>query len=112
MGWYRSTAPSAMRPRVLAGTAVVTLLMASCGGGRGSTNADGDYEGVVARVWADGLRLDLDSGGDIRVDTWGVCGDETARHIRPGDRITVSASRDLFSRDAWQILDETGEPAC
>lgn len=91
---------------------VLLLGATACGGGRASTNADGDYTGTVTRVWADGLRLAVESGGDIRVDTWGVCGDGTARNISPGDRITVSASRDLFSRDAWRILDENGEPAC
>lgn len=96
----------------VAGAALAMLASTACSGGQASPNADGDYTGVVTRVWSDGLRLDVDSGGSIRVDTWEVCGDATPRHIDAGDRIAVSATRDIFSRDAWQILDADGEPAC
>lgn len=66
----------------------------------------------MTRVWSDGLRLDVDSGGSIRADTWEVCGDSTPQSIAVGDWIAVFASWGLFRRDAWQVLDAEGEPTC
>jgi preprotein translocase subunit YajC len=75
-------------------------------------DATGGFEGTVGRVWEDGLTLNLDDGGSMRVDTWDVCGDNTARNITAGDVITVYADRDLASYDAWRILDADGQPVC
>lgn len=48
----------------------------------------------------------------IRVDTWGVCGDDTRRHLSEGDQITVFGELDVITYDASEILDARGEPAC
>lgn len=97
------------------GGAVVILaaglvLFAGCAGSH-PRNADGAFEGTVASVRSDRLTLDL-VDGSVRIDTWSVCGDDTARHIAVGDEIVVFADRDLFSYEAWRILDEDGQPAC
>lgn len=76
------------------------------------SNTYGGFQGTVSRVWEDGLRLDLGNGESLRIDTWEVCGDNTARNIRVGDQITVFADRDFFSYEAWRILDANGEPVC
>ncbi len=79
---------------------------------KGQVNADGALEGTVARVWEDGMNLDIPDGNTVRIDTWSVCGDFTAANIAQGDTVQVWASRDLFSYEAWRILDSNGEPAC
>lgn len=97
----------------LCGRAVAAADESAPGAPRAQRNADdGAFVGTVGRVWSDGMRLDTDDGGSIRIDTWAVCGDNTARNIRMGDRVRVYASRSLFSYDAWRILDEEGQPAC
>lgn len=103
--------PPLQRRWPVAMASLAVLGLTACAGGA-DPNADGDFVGVVSRVWEDGLRLDVDSGGSIRVDTWNVCGDATARNISVGDRITVSAERDILNFDAFEILDEDGRPAC
>ena len=68
-------------------------------------------EGVVERVRSDALSLRV--GEDmIRVDTWAVCGDETARYISVGDQLTVFGNRDVITYYATRILDSNGEPVC
>lgn len=75
-------------------------------------NSNGAFEGVVTNVREDGLRLELSDGSSMRIDTWDVCGDNTARHISLGDQLIVEAERDGLGYDAIRILDATGEPAC
>lgn len=66
----------------------------------------------MARVWEDGVRLDVDGGRSVRVDTWDVCGDHTARNISVGDRVVVFADRDGFGYDATKIVDAAGNQPC
>ena len=74
-------------------------------------NAEGGIEGTVESTREDSLVLRV--GDDtIRVDTWGVCGDETRTHISVGDEITVFGSLDVVTYDATRILDAAGEPVC
>lgn len=87
-----------------------TILLVGCAGSH-PRNEDGAFEGTVTNVRSDRLTLEL-SDGSVRIDTWSVCGDHTARNISVGDEITVFADRDLFSYEAWRILDENGEAAC
>lgn len=73
---------------------------------------EGGIEGTVTRVRRDSMNLEVADGGNIRVDTWAACGDSTADNISVGDTVTVFASKDLFSYDAWRVLDENGDRAC
>lgn len=98
------------------GTGVAAVAQES-GDDEGDTRArrsadEGAFEGTVSRVWEDGLTLDVNGGGTITVDTWSVCGDNTARDINRGDALRVYASRDFGGYDAWQIVNEASEPAC
>lgn len=90
---------------------MATLLVAGCAS-RTPRNEDGAIVGTVTRVRRDSMNLDVEGGGNVRIDTWGVCGDSTADNISVGDTVTVFASKDLFSYDAWRILDENGDRAC
>lgn len=91
--------------------ALAALLLSGCTS-RTPRNAEGAIDGVVTRVGRDNMNIDVEGGGNIRIDTWGVCGDATNQNINVGDQVQVFASRDLFSYDAWRILDDAGEPAC
>lgn len=101
---------------VIATLAIVAVVIAGLlwwqsGVGRVPRNSDGAIEGSVTRVWQDKMRVET-SDGSVTIDTWAVCGDNTRQHISEGDTVQVYANRDLFSYDAWRILDEAGEPAC
>lgn len=91
---------------------VIGVLFVGCSSIMSSRSSVGGFEGSVGRVWADGLILDMDDGRSVLVDTWDVCGDNTARNINTGDRITVYANRDILSYEAWRILDADGQPLC
>ncbi|XPP25734.1 MAG: hypothetical protein ACNYNX_08805 [Leucobacter sp.] len=74
-------------------------------------NDEGGIEGTVESLREDSLVLRV--GEDtIRVDTWGVGGDDTRRHLSEGDQITVFGELDVITYDASEILDARGEPAC
>lgn len=74
-------------------------------------NEDGGIEGTVESTRRDSLVLRV--GEDtVRVDTWGVCGDDTSQHISAGDEITVFGSLDVITYDATRILNANGDPAC
>lgn len=101
--------------RLAAGFAVATLGLAMTGcvsGAKFQRDADGGFQGTVTSVGQDNLRMDVTGGGNMWVDTWAVCGDRTSQNISVGDDIIVFADRELFSYDAWRILDASGEPAC
>lgn len=90
---------------------MVALLMTGCAS-RTPRNEDGAIVGTVTRVGQDNMSVDVEGGSNVRIDTWGVCGDSTADNISVGDTVTIFASKDLFSYDAWRILNESGDPAC
>ena len=58
--------------------------------------------GTVERVWEDGFRLNTEEGS-VRVDSWDVYGDNTARKISKGDSITVNGEFDGGEFDAFSI---------
>ncbi|HZK06244.1 MAG TPA: hypothetical protein VFC82_10450 [Actinomycetaceae bacterium] len=96
----------------IAAVATAGLALAGCAGGaKFPRNEDGGFVGTVTSVGRDNLRMDVGEG-NMWVDTWAVCGDHTSQHISVGDEIVVFADRELFSYDAWRILDVAGEPAC
>lgn len=96
-------------PLIVAGALGLTACASS---GDVSPDADGNFVGVVTDVREDGLNMDVDSGGSMRVDTFAVCGDNTRQFISVGDRLTITADREAVDFDAITILDEAGEPAC
>lgn len=63
---------------------------------------DNSFSGTVERVWEDGFRLNT---GDrsVRVDSWDVYGDNTARNLSKGDRITVNGEFEGGKFDAFSI---------
>lgn len=67
--------------------------------------------GVVERVWEDGFRLRV---GDraITTDTWAVCGDFTARHVRVGDQLTVIGEFEGREFDVYGITHANGQQVC
>lgn len=91
---------------------VVGALALSACGNDVTADADGNYVGTVTQVREDSLSMDVDSGGSMRVDTFGVCGDATPNFISVGDRLTISANREAVGFDATAILNEDGQPAC
>lgn len=100
-------------PLAVGAIAAVALLSAGCAAGaKFPRNEDGGFAGTVTSVRQDSLRMQIGDSGEMLVDTWAVCGDDTARTISVGDEIVVFADRELFSYDAWRILDAAGEPAC
>jgi len=72
---------------------------------------DGDISGRVERVWEDGFRLN-NGTQTIKVDSYGVCGDNTARHINIGDLVNVTGEFDWGDFDAFSITTADGENVC
>lgn len=103
----RMSRPLRWAPLLLAGG----LALAGCTSDV-TPDADGNYVGVVTSVGEDTLQMDVDTGGNMRVDTFAVCGDATATFISVGDRLTVTATREAVDFDATAILNEDGQPAC
>jgi len=100
------------RVAALAVVAVMSLVVTGCvAGAKFPRNDEGGFEGTVTSVGQDNLRMDV-GDGNMWVDAWAVCGDNTSQNISVGDEILVFADRELFSYDAWRILDADGEPAC
>ncbi|QEO10334.1 hypothetical protein [Protaetiibacter larvae] len=103
---------SAQRVGAVVAVAVVSLLvLTGCSRPQFPRNEDGAFEGTVTSVREDGLDLRI-GDATMRVDTWAVCGDDTARHISVGDELVVFADRETFDYDAWRILTPDGDPAC
>lgn len=75
---------------------------------RGDTRS---LTGIVESVWEDGFRLRVDNRSII-TDTWGVCGDFTARHVRVGDRLTVVGEYEGREFDVLQITNANGQKIC
>ncbi|MEO1131782.1 MAG: hypothetical protein AAFX40_03650 [Cyanobacteria bacterium J06639_1] len=67
--------------------------------------------GDIARVWEDGFRL-VKTDRAIRVDTWEVCGDDTARHLAAGDRVVVTGEFERGEFDAIAVTSLDGTPKC
>ncbi|MDC0835824.1 hypothetical protein CKA32_004433 [Geitlerinema sp. FC II] len=63
--------------------------------------------GTVERVWEDGFRLEA-GDRNYRVDSWAVCGDNTASHLAPGDRVTVTGELEFREFDAYSIVKDDG----
>lgn len=60
--------------------------------------------GTVERVWEDGFRLNTGEERSVKVDSWDVYGDNTARNLSKGDRITVNGEFDGGEFDAFSII--------
>lgn len=74
-------------------------------------NQSTSFSGNVHRVWEDGFRLDT-SDRFITVDTYGVCGDNTTRHISADDQVTVTGEFDEGEFDAFSVTKADGTSVC
>ena len=71
----------------------------------------GSFSGTIERVWEDGFRLQSDNRA-ITVDSWDVCGDNTAGHLSAGDRVTVTGEFEGGEFDAFSITKADGAAVC
>jgi len=69
------------------------------------------FSGGIIRVWADGFRLNT-GNRSITVDSYDLCGDNTTRHIKVGDRATVSGEFEGREFDAFSITKANGKRVC
>jgi len=69
------------------------------------------FSGRVYRVWEDGFQL---NNGDrsITVDSYDICGDNTARYIKVGEQVTVTGEFEGGEFDAFSITKANGESVC
>lgn len=69
------------------------------------------FSGRVHRVWEDGFQL---SNGQhsIIVDSYDICGDNTARHITVGEQVTVTGEFEGGEFDAFSITKANGKSVC
>ncbi|TAE52784.1 MAG: hypothetical protein EAZ87_24575 [Nostocales cyanobacterium] len=93
---------------ILGVTSVAAALFSGVETVRGDTRS---LTGVVESVWEDGFRLRADNRSII-TDTWDVCGDFTARHVRVGDRLTVVGEYEGREFDVFQITNANGQQVC
>jgi hypothetical protein len=90
-----------------AGAFVVVSISSTASGGSEVT-----ITAPVLSVYEDGFRVADEKAQAVRVDAWGICGDQTREHIKRGDRITVTGDRDWRFVYATSIAREDGSPAC
>jgi hypothetical protein len=69
------------------------------------------FSGKVDQVWEDGFQLDSESRS-ITVDSYDLCGDSTARHIKVGEQVTVTGEFEGGEFDAFSITRANGESVC
>lgn len=98
------------------GFALFSVLGASIGLGLVTLAANAQrqqttFTGNVERVWEDGFRL---ATGDrtLTVDTWNLCGDNTAQHLTTGQPLTVEGEFDGGEFDAFTLTDAEGAAIC
>ncbi|QQE67442.1 hypothetical protein GFS31_41550 (plasmid) [Leptolyngbya sp. BL0902] len=73
--------------------------------------AQSTHTGIVERVWEDGFRLNTGER-TLRVDTWDVYGDNTARYVSVGDELTITGEFEGREFDAFTITGAAaGAPA-
>lgn len=71
----------------------------------------GQFTGNVERVWEDGFTLNAENRR-ITVDSWDVCGDNTARHVSVGDRLVVTGEFEGGEFDAFSIQNSNQNNVC
>lgn len=69
------------------------------------------FLGKVDQVWEDGFWLDSENRS-ITVDSYDLCGDSTARHIKVGEQVTVTGEFEGGEFDAFSITRANGESVC
>ncbi|MEA5516680.1 hypothetical protein [Nodularia sp. UHCC 0506] len=74
-------------------------------------NQGNSFSGRVQRVWEDGFRLNT-NGRSIKVDTYDICGDNTARHISAGDQVSVTGEFDGGEFDAFSVTKANAQSVC
>ena len=69
------------------------------------------FSGKVHQVWEDGFQLDSETRS-ITVDSYDLCGDSTARHIKVGEQVTITGEFEGGEFDAFSITRASGESVC
>ncbi|QCS49973.1 hypothetical protein FEK30_11290 [Picosynechococcus sp. PCC 11901] len=90
----------------------IPLVLMGLIGCTGAAQMDnGVLTGTVERVWEDGFSINT---GDrsIRVDSWGVCGDNTRQNISVGDELTLEGEFSGGEFDASAITNVNDENIC
>lgn len=90
---------------MLSGLTVVSVMS------RVQAQQSGSFTGTVQRVWEDGFSSNT-GNRTLRVDSWDLCGDFTANHIRVGDRLTVTGEFEGGEFDAFSITESDGARVC
>lgn len=67
--------------------------------------------GRVNRVWEDGFQLQS-RDRSITIDSYDVCGDNTARYVVVGDQLTVTGEFEGGEFDAFSITKVNGTTVC
>jgi hypothetical protein len=69
------------------------------------------FSGRVQRVWEDGFQLRT-RNRSITVDSYDICGDNTTRYIRVGEKVTVRGEFEGREFDAFSVIKASGKRAC
>jgi hypothetical protein len=69
------------------------------------------FSGRVQRVWEDGFQLKT-GNRSITVDSYDICGDNTTRHIRVGEQVTVRGEFEGGEFDAFSVIKASGKSVC
>ncbi|MDJ0593371.1 MAG: hypothetical protein QNJ72_25860 [Pleurocapsa sp. MO_226.B13] len=92
--------------------AEITLLSLAIPGFYSAVHAQGNtFTGTVERVWEDGFRLNTGER-TLRVDSWDVCGDNTASYLSADQQVNVSGEFSGLEFDAFSVTDQGGNPVC
>ena len=93
--------------------AVLTCIgvIALVGGCTTSQAQEATLTGNVARVWEDGFQLN-ESNRSITVDSYDLCGDNTASSIAVDEEVTVMGEFEGREFDAFSIENSSGETVC
>jgi len=100
-----------MNLRKAALVTVSGLIVVTMAPNANAQQGNNSFTGTVQRVWEDGFRLNT-GNRTIRVDSWDLCGDATARYINVGDQLTVTGEFEWGEFDAMSITRPDGEAAC
>ncbi|NJL85514.1 MAG: hypothetical protein HC886_05335 [Leptolyngbyaceae cyanobacterium SM1_1_3] len=67
--------------------------------------------GTIERVWEDGFSINT---GDrtVKVDAWGLCGDNTQQNVSVGEELTVGGEFDDGEFDASDITNANSDSVC
>ncbi len=74
-------------------------------------NQGGSFSGRVDRVWEDGFQLNT-GNRTLIVDTYDICGDNTARHVKVGQQLKITGEFEGGEFDVFSMTKASGEKVC